>query len=1278
MSTFLTPLRRALLGALFILALGVHSAWGQGASRQDRERAQELADYVASEHAGALPALVDLRRYLPPVGRQTMNDCAAWAFGYAGRTYLEAINQGWQPNSPERVFSPTFIYNQVNHGEDNGSRIDEVLNLLRDKGAATLATAPYLAEDYLTKVPERALDEARVFPIQGYRVLANGAAVRQALADGNIVMCCVRTNPVFSSGRYDIYTQAKHEEGDGLRRPGQPHGFHAMAIVGYDDARQAFLFMNSWGQDWGQRGFVWVGYDALERFNDSEMTELLVDFAVVMIDNQQTVVRQNGEYAPFNQEQIQIKLRKNGVYWNREKQANEFLYSARLAIDSALVPAIKSVTWATSAGGGLSFKLLPQDAGEGFPVLFYASETQVKITAYVEFRDRNERTEYEATLEVDPLAPRDVSLRRIDDVAFTTAGLTQVQWTVIPEMPETDWNDLKSISFSYEYEPGKWYGQIYNHPGGGQPKWQPNAEWTPTHTTPNPWPIKAVFRFADGGSAEFQLEASPFEPRTTFDEPLTLTATWRPEGNDQDRSWWFYEVCLDMPAGMEDEIDGVVYWLHSASWETQVAPELVRQVGRSFYVDSGYTARPFGVDATVFFKRDLARLGTFQMLTATVDLGPEMAYDNELGLGIEYDEEYAGLVDSEPTWEFRLRVDGTGNPYVLGGAVWTIDGEEYEAFSDAPSGVAFEHVVRASAGFDAAVTVRDLDWNETTFTRRIEPHVAPNDAFGVDLVRGTARELAEKTPSRLLAKVNLNGASERVNAVAAIDVLARLPWGAMALTTIPTDGIGAPRQSFDGRVEVSAGEPTWTLVRNFDGSVMALAAMPRAELPEARPPRLQIEATERYLGVRNGVPTWRADFALHGNLEFLAAIQTVTWSAVAIDGTHPVLQIESNPRAGQLTTTEPVALRAEITFAETSALPPTHLESLVTTLSKRHAETLEIGLTSDWKEYVPWNPNTDPLDIEDFGWLPFVTYLHGPEDILQRVRSVQWAFPYVFDDDPVPDVNFDEIEASTQAFSDIGGFPVRSGTSDEGWTSRAHAKARVTLESGVVLNLERPISASDLGVGLTRVRAEVFDHGPAASEELDRERLVSIELGDSDPMRRTQWIDYHFSGPAHPAGAGGLAPPARAFSNPGFRRDFVIAGPVEMNGWVAGYLGEWGSGFLNFNEQENAIDPIALAIPEEQSTRIELLQDPHGMPGVHFVQIQAPTSVIGRLQRVEYELHFEDQMRTLIPFLPIGELSQTAQFGRFDARVLSADLPDKIVARLFEAGASAPLLTLTR
>jgi hypothetical protein len=38
-------------------------------------------------------------------------------------------------------------------------------------------------------------------------------------------------------------------------------GGHAVALVGFDDSKKAWLIKNSWGTSWGENGFGWVSYD---------------------------------------------------------------------------------------------------------------------------------------------------------------------------------------------------------------------------------------------------------------------------------------------------------------------------------------------------------------------------------------------------------------------------------------------------------------------------------------------------------------------------------------------------------------------------------------------------------------------------------------------------------------------------------------------------------------------------------------------------------------------------------------------------------------------------------------------------------------------------------------------------------------------------------------------------------------------------------------------------------------------------------------------------------
>ncbi len=82
------------------------------------------------------------------------------------------------------------------------------------------------------------------------RMVRDVEAVKQALQNGPVVttLSVYADFMNYASGVY------KHVSGSVL-------GGHAISIVGYDDAKQAFIVRNSWGHEWGQDGFGYVAYD---------------------------------------------------------------------------------------------------------------------------------------------------------------------------------------------------------------------------------------------------------------------------------------------------------------------------------------------------------------------------------------------------------------------------------------------------------------------------------------------------------------------------------------------------------------------------------------------------------------------------------------------------------------------------------------------------------------------------------------------------------------------------------------------------------------------------------------------------------------------------------------------------------------------------------------------------------------------------------------------------------------------------------------------------------
>ena len=95
---------------------------------------------------------------------------------------------------------------------------------------------------------------ARLLKLSDYQRPTKGSrdleAVKSALAKGPLVttMHVYEDFVSYSSGIY------KHVTGKFL-------GGHAISIVGYDDSERAFIVRNSWGEDWGEKGYFRVSYD---------------------------------------------------------------------------------------------------------------------------------------------------------------------------------------------------------------------------------------------------------------------------------------------------------------------------------------------------------------------------------------------------------------------------------------------------------------------------------------------------------------------------------------------------------------------------------------------------------------------------------------------------------------------------------------------------------------------------------------------------------------------------------------------------------------------------------------------------------------------------------------------------------------------------------------------------------------------------------------------------------------------------------------------------------
>lgn len=218
-----------------------------------------------------LPKQVDLSNAYPPPGSQgPQPNCVAWATTYAARTFLNFRDKDVQPEAPSDQMSPAYVYNRLRPAGSpctGAISIVQALTLLKNEGTVSLADFP----DDMTKCAIPAPDALKAKAGE-YRLLDWRAVDREVKDDWRTPIVLDDVKGALARGAPVIFAMPvaadfKAFRGDGIyRRPDKPDkaNYHAMAIVGYDEDRQALRIINSWGSIWGDKGYAWIAYDTFK------------------------------------------------------------------------------------------------------------------------------------------------------------------------------------------------------------------------------------------------------------------------------------------------------------------------------------------------------------------------------------------------------------------------------------------------------------------------------------------------------------------------------------------------------------------------------------------------------------------------------------------------------------------------------------------------------------------------------------------------------------------------------------------------------------------------------------------------------------------------------------------------------------------------------------------------------------------------------------------------------------------------------------------------------
>lgn len=187
---------------------------------------------------------VNGKNFLSPITNQgRCGSCVAFA---AAAVFEGQLNITYGNPNLNLDLSEQYLFANIG-GCDTGSWPSQANSFLKSTGTPDEACQPYvsgrLGEDQAASFVCGNYAE-RVYKITKAQSLAGESSIKTALQNGPVLttMTVYEDLAFYAGGIYEHVT-------------GEVLGGHAVTIVGYDDANDAWIVKNSWGVDWGEAGY---------------------------------------------------------------------------------------------------------------------------------------------------------------------------------------------------------------------------------------------------------------------------------------------------------------------------------------------------------------------------------------------------------------------------------------------------------------------------------------------------------------------------------------------------------------------------------------------------------------------------------------------------------------------------------------------------------------------------------------------------------------------------------------------------------------------------------------------------------------------------------------------------------------------------------------------------------------------------------------------------------------------------------------------------------------
>lgn len=186
------------------------------------------------------------------------------------KSILDHTKNNTQYPSNKIIYSPAFLYNQVKLDPTDcskGSNVKANLDKLKVQGICKESDMPYNSSNCSTQPTTGQITLASSNKIDHYETVPiNRAAIKQTINAGFPVVVAFFVDNKFYQDYWNpnnintTWTTFGTPITDNLGNKSA----HATVLYGWDDSKNAFKMLNSWGNTWGNYGSIWVDYGLIE------------------------------------------------------------------------------------------------------------------------------------------------------------------------------------------------------------------------------------------------------------------------------------------------------------------------------------------------------------------------------------------------------------------------------------------------------------------------------------------------------------------------------------------------------------------------------------------------------------------------------------------------------------------------------------------------------------------------------------------------------------------------------------------------------------------------------------------------------------------------------------------------------------------------------------------------------------------------------------------------------------------------------------------------------